>query len=317
MLDSSTGPPESLPPPGANRGVEVSPGARVGFGWMDGSARAEDPEQLVEVLRETFGSETRPGPRTGFYSDAISFDVGRAHVMWNGRENARGTTRCEVEQSACDELGWPGSFELARRLREATWRPSRNDLWLDDYLGRLTVAKVDAAIMAGQAVTHARPGRLTLNRDDGSSTYYLGQPASDRRMRTYDYRGPVRAELQARRRWAVASLDSVLKAEDPPRAVLSNLVSFVDFRESRKRDRVGARAARLPWWDELVGETVKAEGVPSRPELSPSALAVYVMGHWARTLAELERHFGSIYLDQLIRHGRVILEEERAKEKAS
>ena len=294
----------------------MSPGARVGFGWMDGSARAEDPEQLVEVLRETFGSDTRPGPRVGFYNQATSFNVGRAHVMWDGREMARGTTRCEVEQSALDELGWPGSFELARRLREATWRPSRNDLWLDDYLGRLTVAKVDEAIMAGQVVTHARPGRLTLNRDDGSSTYYLGQPSSDRRMRTYDYRGPVRAELQSRNKWAVASLDSVLKAEDPPRAVLSDLVSFVDFRESRKRDRSGARAARLPWWDELVGETVKAEGVPSRPELSPSALAVYVMGHWGRTLAELERYFGPIYIEQLMRHGRAVLEEEQVKEQA-
>jgi len=294
----------------------VSPGARVGFGWMDGSARADDPDQLVEVLRETFGSDTRPGPRVGFYNQATSFNVGRAHVMWDGRENARGTVRCEVEQSALDELGWPGSFELARRLREATWRPSRNDLWLDDYLGRLTVAKVDEAIMAGQRVMHARPGRLTLNRDDGSSTYYLGQPSSDRRLRVYDYRGPVRAELQSRNRWAVASLDAVLKAEDPPRAVLSNLVSFVDFRESRKRDRSGARAPRLPWWDELVGETVKAEGVPSRPELSPSELAVYVMGHWARTLAELERHFGPIYIEQLMRHGRVVLEEDQVKEQA-
>jgi len=292
----------------------VRPGARVGLGWMDGSARAEDPEQLVEVLRETFGSDTRPGPSVGFYNQSVSFDYGRAHVMWGGRAMADGTSRCEVEQSALDELGFAGSLALARRLREATWRPSRTDLWLDDYLGRITPGRIDEAIMAGQVVTHARPGRLTLNRDDGSTTYYHGKPGSDRMVRTYDVRGPVRMELQARRRPAVAALDSVLKSEDPPRAILGNLVSFADFRESRVRGHGNVRAARLPWWDELVGDVAKAEGVPSRPELSLSALAVYVMGHWARTLAELERDLGSVYIEQLLRHGRTVLDEERAKE---
>lgn len=300
----------------ANRGVEISPGAWIGLGWMDGSAKVEDPRGLVDVLGEAFGTDTRDAPRTAFYDAGESFDYGRAHVFWGGRAMARETCRVEVEQTALDGLGFAGGVALARGLAREGWRPSRADIWLDDTESRITPAKVRAAVLGGQTVTHARPGRWVYNDEDGSSTYYLGAPSSDRRTRTYDYRGYTRHELQTRRSSARAAMSAVLNADDPARAALGNLVSFADFRDSRKYDhRTMERVPRVDWWAALVGDVAKVEGAPSRPKLSLEEMALYVMGHWARTLAELERDLGHDFIEQLMRKGRAGLvenEQERA-----
>lgn len=221
--------------------------------------------------------------------------------------NAAGTTRVEVKQSALDGLGLAGSVALLADLRAEGFAESRLDGWLDDYQGRITPARVRAAVLEDLAVTHARPGRWVHDDEDGSSTYYLGSVTSDRRTRTYDKRGPTRHELQARRAAARSFGDGLMNGE-PARAVLSNLVSFADFREGRGRDhRTGERVPRLDWWHELVGESSKAEGAPSRPRLSIEELAVYFERFWSRSVALLVDEFGPGYLDQVLRLGRMRL----------
>lgn len=305
MAEVSTGP----PPPATNRGVEMSEGARIGLGWIDGSAWQEDPGGLLEVMTKHLGPTDGAGPGTGFYGTSAKFDRGRALVHWNGRVNAAGTSRAEVKQQALDGLGLAGSLELLRDLRGEGFMLSRLDEWVDDYEGRVTPARVREAVNGGHAVTHARPGRWVHNDEDGSSTYYLGAPSSDRRIRTYDKRGPVRMELQARNEWARANGRELLGRGDPERAVLDNLVSFVDFRESRVRSD-GRRVPRLSWWDALVGDATKVEGAPSRPRLSLEELALYALQFWSKSLAVLDRDMGPGFIDQLLRAGRERLGEE-------
>ena len=292
----------------------MSPGARVGLGWMDGSTRHSDPEELGDTLAKYFGDDLKEGPRTGWYARSWSFDRGRSFVFFGGRGDAEDTCRVEVQQTALDSLGLAGGLELGRDLRDLGWKPSRMDVYVDDELGRITPRRVDEAIQAGQVVTHCRPGRLTLNRDDGSSTYYLGAPASDRRARIYDVRGPVRMELQTRRASAVAVLDSLLGSDDPGMAVLGNLVSLADFRESRGRDHhTGRRAPRLSWWAELVGDATKAEGAPSRPELSLAERAEWVDRSLAVVLADLDANLGPSFLDGVLKRGRVKLRHRKLR----
>jgi hypothetical protein len=282
---------------------------------MDGSARTDNPGDLLDVMAKHFPGDTKDGPRSPWYDRSEAFDRGRAVVYWGGRGDTADTCRAEVTQSALDGLGFAGGLALARDLVEVGWRASaRMDVYLDDDLGRITPARVDQAIMAGQAVTHCRPGRITLNRDDGSSTYYLGAPASDRRMRVYDKRGPTRAELQARRKASQAVLASLLGAEDPAQAVLANLVSLADFRESRRRLGHGnERAPRLDWWHELVGDTAKAEGAPSRPELSLSERADWVDRSLSAVLADLDANLGPAYLEKVLKHGRATLRARKLR----
>lgn len=306
MAEVITGP----PPPATNRGVEMSQGAQIGLGWIDGSAWFDDPGGLLEVMTKHLGPSDGAGPGTAFYGTSAKFDRGRALVHWNGKQNAAGTSRAEVKQQALDGLGFAGGLALLVDLKREGFMLSRLDEWVDDYDGRITPDRVRAAVNGSQAVTHARPGRWVHNDEDGSSTYYLGAPSSDRRVRTYDKRGPVRMELQARNDWARANGRALLRSIEPERAVLSNLVSFVDFRESRARDRDGHRVARLDWWESLVGDAAKAEGAPSRPRLSLEELALYALQYWSKSLAVLDREMGPDFIDQLLRAGRERLGEE-------
>jgi hypothetical protein len=290
----------------------VAAGARIGLGWMDGSARNGNPGDVLDVMEKHFGGDTKDGPRTGWHGASLSFDHGRASVFWEGRGNAKETTRVEVTQGGCDGLGFDGSIALARDLVAVGWKSrARMDVYLDDYDGRISPAKARAAVRAGQVVTHARaakegacPGKFIDNDYDVTTSYYLGQPSSDRQLRIYDKRGPTRVELQARRAAAVAVLDSLLGAEDPGRAVLGNLVSFADFRESRGRTGLGhRRAARLGWWGDLVGEAAKVEGVPAAPDRSLAERAEWFDRSLGATLAELERDMGPEWVEAVLRKG--------------
>lgn len=286
----------------------------AGIGWLDGSAKTPMPEEVRRVVGSRFGEEFDVVP-SGFYQRAVGYRGGAARVEWDGRADAASTTRVEVKQGALDELGLVGSVELMRELTDAGVTLSRTDQWVNDRDRRMTPARVRAAVLGGQAVTHARPGRYFRDDLDGRETYYLGRPSSDRLVRCYDRPDTqCRMELQARRRYAAHAGSLVMAAESPAVAVVSNVISFVDFRESKARDRSGRRRPRLDWWAAVVEDSARAEAAPSRPRPSLEELAGYFREHWARALAELVGEFGSGWLEDVLSDGFDRLREQREVE---
>jgi hypothetical protein len=286
-------------------------GVTVGLGWLDGTAATPMPDGIIGTLEERFGERVVDLPPSGWFSRAVGFDGGRARVEWNGRGGAAGRTRAEVKQTALDRLGLVGSVDLLRSLDGLGFRSSRVDEWIDDEGRRATPALARRAVLAGQAVTHARPGQFWHDDEDGRETYYLGRASSDRRARVYDKLEPARTriELQSRRRAAVWSQIQMVKADSPSRAVVGDVVAFVDFRESRARSD-GRRAARLPWWAAVVGDMARAEAAPSRPRPSVEDVAEYLMANWSRKFAEVVDEMPAGWLDEFLSVGRGRLAEE-------
>lgn len=281
----------------------------VGLGWLDGSAKSPVPDEVENVVRGRFGPPFDMPP-VGFYLSRHGYDGGRVSVAWNGRQNALGTTRVEVTQTALDGLGMAGSVELLRDLTAAGYRPSRLDEWVNDPERRMTPGRVRAAVLGGQAVTHARPGRWVVDDVTQRETYYLGRPGSDRMVRCYDREdGQVRYELQSRRDAARHATTVLLASVDPVQALVANVVSFADYRESKARDRDGVRRPRLDWWAAVSGDTASATGAPSRPERSLDDLARQFEIQYSGRLALLYRELGPEWLNDVIRRGMHRLED--------
>jgi hypothetical protein len=279
-------------------------GVTVGLGWLDGTAATPEPEEVREVIGSRFGKAFDLAG-VGFYGRRVGYDGGRASVAWDGRADAAGTTRAEVTQTGLDGLGLVGGVSLLRSLADVGYRPSRVDEWIDDPGRRMTPERVRAAVLAGQVVTHARPGRAWTDDLTGRRTYYLGRVTSDRMVRCYDRPdGECRYELQSRRGAARHASTVLLVAGDPVAAVVGNVVSFADYRESHGRDhRSGARVARLPWWSAVVGDLPKAEAAPIRPRPSLEELEAYFRAFWSERLAELYLALGRGWLMDVIREG--------------
>lgn len=289
----------------------MSEGVTVGLGWLDGSAPVAVPDGLVSVMESRFGQSVRDLPPSGFYGRAVGFEGGRARIEWMGRANALGSVRVEVKQSALDRLGLAEGVGLLRSLGGAGYRPSRVDLWMDDEGRRVTPALVRAAVLGGQAVTHARPGRYWMDDADGRETYYLGRAGSDRMVRFYDKLEPVRtrSELQARRLRAFVAGSRVVSSAHAPSAIVGELLSFVDFRESHGRSD-GQRAPRLAWWAAVVGATEKAAPAPARPAPTVEEVAEYLMANWSRKFAEVVDEMPRGWLDEFLRVGRLRLADD-------
>lgn len=284
----------------------------AGIGWLDGSAKTPVADEVRSVIGARFGDEVEV-PASGFYGSALAYRGGSARVEWDGHGNAMGTTRVEVKQGALDELGLAGTVVLMRDLREVGVTFSRSDHWINDRDRRMTPGRVREAVLGGQAVTHARPGRYIRDDATGRETYYLGRPTSDRLARCYDREDEqCRLELQARRRFGEHAAGLVLAAPVPALAIASNVISFVDFRESHARDRNGGRRPRLDWWAAVVADAAKAEAAPSRPRPSLEELAAYFRENWARALAELVRGMGTDWLNDVLADGFDRLAEQEA-----
>jgi hypothetical protein len=283
---------------------------QVGLGWLDGTVKSPEPGEVQRVIGDRFGEPFDAVP-VGWYGKRAGYDGGRVGVSWMGRADASGTTRVDVTQTAFDGLGLAGSVALLRDLRGLGFRASRLDEWVDDYERRVTPERVRAAVLGAQAVTHARPGRWMVDDITGFTTYYLGRPDSDRMVRCYDRREPTRYELQSRREWAEHAASVVASASEPVAAVLGNLVSFADYRESRGRSD-GRRAPRLDWWQAVVGDEAKAEGAPSRPRPSLEEVAWVFRRQWAPTFADLFEAFGEEWVNDVLREGFARRSEEVA-----
>jgi hypothetical protein len=140
---------------------------------------------------------------------------------------------------------------------------TRLDLSADDFAKVAAPSDVRAAVEAGNVVTHTREGVFYKDRRSGGETYAIGKRGSRQYLRVYDKAiesggevDSVRWELESRDEAAAGAL-SCLRLWDWGEVFRSRLVSFVDFRDRTVSERP-ERCPRLGWFEQLVGDAVKA-----------------------------------------------------------
>jgi hypothetical protein len=172
-----------------------------------------------------------PGPSTdirghGFYERTLRSDGHPAGVSYGGKGDAAGTVLLNLGG------GWWGAqADPAARVREVYERGghvARFDLAADYAAPEGAVACLADAVRRREWRTRVRTALCSEDLMSGKRTVYLGSKGSDRRMRVYDLRGPVRVELQARNDYAAQLLESVAAhgAVTAHRAAVRSVVDF-------------------------------------------------------------------------------------------
>jgi len=306
-----------------NTGVEM-PGA--GLGWLAGTVKHVDPQDVVALLAKAIGwePETRAyGNR--WYSESVSIgsDV---LVFWAPRSRPDAVeTYFEVRQSAFDELGGAGSLKLAADLLGEGARFSRVDGYYDDRFRQAEPGTVAEAFRRGDTVTHIRVIReysksTTGRQGDGAAldgaTVYLGSEKSEGLVRVYDKAAEsgrpdagIRGELQVRHQHAMAFVTGAVAAGDGLATyLLARIRYLIDFRDLSGQQR-GDRAPLLDWWAAIVGDAGRV-GLTERARVdSLSKRYVWLERQVAPTLALVHRALGAEWLNDLLRRG-----EERLTE---
>jgi hypothetical protein len=256
------------PPPVGNTGVEMT---GVGLGWLQGTIKRVEPQQVLALLALAIGSEAedRPGG-TRWYSESATIGL-HALAAWAPRNRPDAVeTYFEVRQSALDELGGAAALKLATDLQDAGARMSRADGYYDDRSRHAEPAVVAEAFRRGDALTHIRRIReirefVASGTEAGvipdGATVYVGSPKSAAMVRVYDKAAEsgrsdagIRWELQVRGEHAVRFVAGAVAAGDDLGAyVLACIRGLIDFRDRTGRER-GDRAPLLNWWAAIVAD---------------------------------------------------------------
>jgi hypothetical protein len=197
--------------------------------------------------------------------------------------------RVNLPGDACEVVGFLRAVDLVDALQA---RVTRWDGALDGA-GFDPIALADAWD-AGHIRSKLRrddEDACRLYRNGAGTTVYLGSPSSDRMLRCYDRRGPVRVELQMRREMAAASWAAV--AVDPSAfgTVLLGLVGgFVEVAAPVGADTNRSRWQRLPWWDAFMSGATALVGLVKRTPATFTGL----VGHIWRNAAALATYVDGV-----------------------
>ena len=144
--------------------------------------------------------------------------------------------------------------------------------------------------------------------EDGA-TFHWGSRSSDRSLRVYDRRGPVRLELEVRRdKSDLLARDLLARPVDAwASRTIQYLRDFIDFVDRSSNSNI-SRAALLPWWAQFVQG---AQRIKLKVERAPSALVARVVGQvkrQRRTITKAVQAFGLSWLQHhAINMGNVVL----------
>lgn len=214
-----------VPPPMGNTGVEpshitITPRPD----WVGGTCRLET---YGGQMSERWSAQRILMSIADFFPGSTGREVGGSRhygrrlqhrefaVMWEGRGDASESVYVEVRGEGWAGLQPADGLELVRYLTTAhRFTASRFDLACD--VDGLSTADVEHRVTSGDYQSRAREivTHRTVKGLRPGGTVEFGAPSSDRRLRLYDYRGPLRIEVQLRRAWATRAVAAVLQARE-------------------------------------------------------------------------------------------------------
>jgi len=139
----------------------------------------------------------------------------------------------------------------------------------------------------------------------GTSTVSIGARSSERMLRTYDRRGPVRLEFQSRHKRATYIANEVLihPVEQWVDLAVEHLRDYIDFLEPES-------GIPLPWWQEFIKDKPRGKRmVDDAREKELDRMILWIYHQVAPTLSVLEDVIGEKALLDLVDEGR----EKRGK----
>lgn len=258
-----------------------SPGVVALVDWLQGTIRWEGglSEDIVPVLKTWAEAHWRcelvPTGRAvrGWYEKSFA-GPGGLRLAWSpGEEKDGGRPEVYLELPA-EALHLVANtaeeyLELFDHLRAWSFRPSRIDLTVDDYLKRVTPARAREAADLGQITGFKRDenGRYAYkfytDGRTGASTFSLGSrgsKGSGKQLCIYEKGERTRLELRladtkARQVWGMLEgLDGSPELLAP--LIGGVLVGAVSFDTGPDSGRVGSREL-LPWWEELTANFIQ------------------------------------------------------------
>jgi hypothetical protein len=147
--------------------------------------------------------------------------------------------------------------------------------------------------------------------ESSSRTLYLGRRSGDRMVRIYDWRGPVRLEVELKGIQARSGVEWLYQ-RDPSswgRIVMASVRQHCDFVD-RSADGQVVRCPLLPWWAQFVGDVERGNLPTLGPDdykLAPTAIgkADGLLQRYALPLEAMRRAYGDQWLlDRIALHGR-------------
>jgi len=214
----------------------------------------------------------------------------------------------ELPGQACDAIPDYVFREFMMELqRHEKFHLTRLDLAWDDV--PFTPQQVMEAIENNNIRTLARRSKVAItgspweqkeNGEMGTNSLSIGAKSSERMLRTYDRRGPVRLELQTRHKRADLIANDVLihPVEEWADRAIAHLRDYIDFLEPKSEKL-------LPWWGEFVREIGRAnKTVTDARKKELDRMVVWFRHQVAPTLSVLADVIGEQSIEAFIIEGR-------------
>lgn len=298
-------------PPACNTGAEVTGVVEAGVHWMTGMT-VQDAGLVLDWLAGTLGESVEVRDR-GLHGYTEAWQVGPAVVLANPDRADMGVC-VELNGSACDELGLAKIAAIHAGLE---LRVSRLDLAFDGV--GFTPADLREAWEADSVRTRAKiPEKAREDRQFRTCKWYssptgdtfsMGSRSSSQYARCYDERGPVRFELELKKKAAAEAAGQLFGVvsdgnSDVFAAVaLSWVRRFVDFVDTDSDENVSRRTL-LPFWETFVKGAEKAVvTLEGRVLRTVEDMAEWIEKQGAPTLAVLVHALGWHGLRDIIRKG--------------
>ena len=277
-------------PPRTDRGAEKPNrfGRRVD--WCEFSVRGVSCDDVERVLDGYLpgGFIDGAGSFYGYASNRIGPGGGRVLS-----DEHRPEVHVILPGKWCGAVDEPQMRGLLLWLDASGGTTTRLDLATDDFERLITPADIRSAVLADQLVTHTKNATYheTLRGEDGT-TAYVGARSSRVMLRIYDKaiesRGSVNAirwELVLRKQ-AAQAIQRDLAVKPWTQTFNAQLLRFADFRERNAGPKIG-RCPRLGWYDEIIGDVVKARPYMPTPVYSAEKSMEHFRRNQAPTLAAL------------------------------
>lgn len=250
-------------------------------------AEEELRDKLGEILDAGDGWAVQEHGFSGYSRCEIGPGGARLAYHESGPERERMGIHVQLPGQACGLAGTERLHELIKWAATVEANVTRIDLAMDDHERRVTPGDVLEAWRSGEVITRAKRIRRQEEEDrEGKvtgTTVYMGRGGSERMMRVYDKAlergeetGPIRWELQNRKKAAAAVAAAIARTELEGLGELAArfLVGFCDFRKTGSNKRKNKeRRTRVDWFRALVGDVTRA--AITEPERPRSFAEVY------------------------------------------
>ena len=171
----------------------------------------------------------------------------------------------QISGSAIEKLGQDSLFRLLEAYQsyyseerdcedsKFHWQCTRIDIAFDNV--PFTPAMCRDSWLAGNVRTRSHPDSYDWRSNAEGDTFYMGKRISGRLIRVYNRRGPVRLELELKKKFSVPFVRNLAEngfmvLRETAVGTVRDMVDFIDVGSDSNK----SRAALLDWWSLFVGD---------------------------------------------------------------